>query len=273
MPSPFPGMDPYLEHPAIFPDLHDRFATLLSIVINERLPAPYYAGLTSRVWVETTSRNVQPDVHLVVPPGEWAPNSSTGTETAVLERVEVERVVIQVPQVEFREEAIEIFAEPGGERLVTHIEILSLSNKRPGSPGRKLYLQKQREILDSQVNLVELDLLRGGEHTIAVPLSELRQRTRPHEYCVCSHQFDHLGEFVVYPIPIAARLPAIPIPLLPGDPDVMVDLQAVLASCYETGRYERRLRYESNRLDPPLSEAQQAWADAVLKQSDHSKPE
>ena len=65
MPSPFPGMDPFLEHPAIFPDLHDRFATELSTAINAVLPGKYYAGLASRVWVEESERYVEPDIHLL----------------------------------------------------------------------------------------------------------------------------------------------------------------------------------------------------------------
>ena len=56
MPSPFPGMDPYLEAPALFPDLHDRFVSYLADVLNTGLPAPYFAGIASRVWVESSER-------------------------------------------------------------------------------------------------------------------------------------------------------------------------------------------------------------------------
>ncbi len=38
MPSPFPGMDPYLEDPAFWEDFHDRFVTYWSDVLNGSLP-------------------------------------------------------------------------------------------------------------------------------------------------------------------------------------------------------------------------------------------
>ena len=41
MPSPFPGMDPFLEHPEVFPDLHDSLGATLRESLNARLPEPY----------------------------------------------------------------------------------------------------------------------------------------------------------------------------------------------------------------------------------------
>jgi hypothetical protein len=80
-------------------------------------------------------------------------------------------VVVKVAHDEFREPFIEIYTRGDeGKRLVASIEVLSLSNKTPGAHGRDLYQRKQKEILASQVHLVEIDLLRGGEHTTAVPL-------------------------------------------------------------------------------------------------------
>ena len=64
MPSPFPGMDPYLEHPDIFPDFHDRFVTYVSDAIQPRLPEPYYAAIGRRVWIEVSERFVGPDVNV-----------------------------------------------------------------------------------------------------------------------------------------------------------------------------------------------------------------
>jgi hypothetical protein len=61
MPSPFPGMNPYLEHPAVFPGLHSRLITALSESLQDKLPAPYYAEIGERVWVEVSQRFVEPD--------------------------------------------------------------------------------------------------------------------------------------------------------------------------------------------------------------------
>ena len=101
---------------------------------------------------------------------------------------------------------------------MTCIELLSLSNKTPGEHGRYLYLRKQREILYGKVHLVEIDLLRGGEHTTAVPWHRLAKVAGEFEYHVSIHRFDNLEDFFVYPIRLNQPLPEIAIPLLPGDP-------------------------------------------------------
>jgi len=51
MPSPFPGMDPFLEDPAVFPDLHDSLITYSRESLQSRLPEPYYCVIGSRIWM------------------------------------------------------------------------------------------------------------------------------------------------------------------------------------------------------------------------------
>jgi hypothetical protein len=269
MPSPFPGMDPYLEHPAFFPGLHDRFITYLSESVQHKLPQPYYAEMSDRVWVEMSSRNIGPDVKVLrteddrpVPPASetFVEESQEGGVATVVRR----KVVVHVPHDEFREPFLQIFAKLEGERLVTSIEILSLANKTAGAQGRDLYLRKQKEILGSQVHLVEIDLLRGGEHVTAVPYERLRQKAAPLDYHVCIHHFDNLEDYIVYPISLEERLPEIDIPLLPGDGAVAIDLQQVFGRCYETGPYRRRLDYRALTPEPPLSAEQAKWAAGLL---------
>jgi hypothetical protein len=113
-------------------------------------------------------------------------------------------------------------------------------------------LQKQQEVLDSDTHLVEIDLLRSGTHTTAVPLEALRRKAPPFDYHVCVHAFERLGTYAVYTILMTQRLPTIAIPLLPGDGAVNIDLQAVFQRCYDTGPYRRRVRYDPARLMPPL---------------------
>ena len=136
--------------------------------------------------------------------------------------------VPQSPEEERTEPYLEIYARREGEdRLVTSIEVLSLTNKTLGSEGRQKYLEKQQEILSGQVNLVEIDLLRGGAHSSAVPLWLAREKAGPFDYHVSVRRFDRPGEFLVYPIPLQRRLPTIRIPLLPGDPSIPISLQTV----------------------------------------------
>ncbi len=263
MPSPFPGMDPFLEHPHFFPGVHDRFVAYLSEVLQGSLPAPYFAEINERLWVDMVERRIGPDVDVLR--GNQPSPPEGGGAVAVATTAPAQPVIITVPQEERRETYLEIRTpSPDGERVVTTIEVLSLTNKTPGPRGRSLYLQKQQEILDSDIHLVEIDLLRGGTHTTAVPLDRLRQKAPPFDYHVCLHPFDRLGEFHAYTFTLAERLPAVPIPLLPGDGAVTVDLQAVFDRCYDTGPYRRRVHYDPARIVPPLRDEQAEWVRRVL---------
>jgi hypothetical protein len=262
MPSPIPGMDPFLEDPAVFPDLHDNLIAELRTAINAQLPPPYYARSASRVWVEPSQRRVGPDVNVLRPerPG------TTGTAlTPVATGVARPPVVVRIPREEFRETYLDIYARPGNERLVTTIEVLSLTNKTSGGEGRSLYLQKQREVLGSKVNLVEIDLLRGGQHTTAVPLEDALARAGPFDYHVCVRAFEEPDDFVIYPISLGERLPVAAIPLLPGDGSVPVDLQSLLDRCYDTGLYQRSIPYTTGAPVPSLRPEQTAWIEQILR--------
>jgi hypothetical protein len=170
-----------------------------------------------------------------------------------------------IPHDERREPFVEIYAGRGkNRRLVTSIEVLSPSNKRPGEEGRELYLRKQRELLKSRVHLVEIDLLRGGEHATAVPHDRLVAKAGPFDYHVCVHHFDNLEDYFVYAIQLAEPLPTVSIPLLPGDGAVAVDLQAVFVRSYDTGPYLREIDYLRDRPVPPLSPKQARWAKQCL---------
>jgi len=264
MPSAFPGMDPYLEHPVIFPDLHDRMITNLSESLQTGLPDPYFAALGDRVWVEISEREIGPDVKVLRTREEQGFEGSRGGGTSVAAALRTPPVVVTVPQDERREPFLEIYSRLEGERLVTVIEILSLTNKTPGAHGRDLYLRKQKEILDSQVHLVEIDLLRAGEHTTAVPLAWALPKTGRFDYHVCVHRFDNIEDYFVYPILLRQKLPEIAIPLLPGDAPVTVDLQAVFARCYDTGPYRRRVRYGEVDPEPPLEPQDREWAKDLI---------
>src|SRR3954447_26088085 len=97
--------------------------------------------------------------------------------------------------------------------------------------------------LASRVNLVEIDLLRGGEHVTAVPLESAVASCGAFDYHVSVHHFDDFESFFVYPITLEEPLPLIEIPLLPGDLPVTVDLQAVFQRCYDAGPYAREIDY------------------------------
>jgi hypothetical protein len=263
MPSPFPGMDPFLEHPDIFPDFHDSFIAYLREQLQPRLPPPYIAALGRRAWIEVSERYIGPDVQIVRPTPSG--RTETGPAIAVAERRSSKALVVHVPHDERHEPFVEVYLGRGSERrLVTCIELLSPSNKTPGEHGRDLYLRKQREILDSKVHLVEIDLLRDGEHTTAVPRHRLARVAGEFEYHVSIHQYDNLEDYFVHPIRLNQPLPEISVPLLPGDPPLPLDLQAVFQRTYEAGPYAREIDYRQDDPQPPLTPQWQPWLGEVL---------
>jgi hypothetical protein len=259
-------MDPFLEHPAHFPGLHDSMITYLQEFLQGRLPEPYYAAIGDRVWVEVSRRSVGPDVKVLREDQKSTREGDSAGAVAVATEMRTKPIVVHVPHDEVRETFLNIYTWQGSERLVTSIEVLSPANKTPGEHGRDLYLQKQNELLASSTHLVEIDLLRAGQHTTAVPPPLAREKVGLFDYHVCIHRFDQWQDYHVDPIRLPERLPEIAIPLLPGDPAVPVDLQTVLDRCYDVGPYRRRVHYRDNTPGPPLRPDQTEWVTQLLRE-------
>ncbi len=265
MPSPFPGMDPYLEGPAYFPILHGNLIFVLQEALLPILPEPYDAASNERIWIEHGDKSVVPDVDVTIPRRRPRKTRNGAIATAVADAPTGRPVVIRVPGVELRETFLEVFVQRGGRlRLVTHIEVLGPTNKSKGHDNRKAYREKQRKCLESKVHLVEIDLLRWGTHTTAVPESELRSEVPRFDYHVCIRRFDLPDEYTVFPILIEERLPTIPISLLPEDGHVSVDLQAVFDRCYDVGPYRKRIDYRREKPEIPLDRRSAAWAKKLV---------
>ncbi len=259
MPSPFPGMDPFLEDRVIFPDLHDRLTNHISEALQSQLPAPYFAAMASYTWIEVDNRYVMPDVNVLHRNGGGESEPAQATATMAV-KTRTSPVVVHVPHDERKHSYVEICTPAEGGRLVAVIEVLSPSNKAAGELSRELYLRKQREIVYSNSHLIEIDLLRGGEHSTAVPLERLQNLVGEFDYHVCLHRADETEDYFVYPFLLTQPLPEIAVPLLPGDGEVALDLQAVFERCYSAGAYRRRVTYDPKFVPAPiLSEARQAW--------------
>ncbi|HET6576131.1 MAG TPA: DUF4058 family protein [Fimbriiglobus sp.] len=263
MPSPFPGMDPWLESPAIFPDLHNTLITYLGDALNAVLPEPYFARSATRVWVEQDHPR-EPDVSLL---GPSVRPVRTGTVDLVAAMTAAGMIAVEDPNYHpepFEEPFLEV-RSTADDRLVTAIEVLSLANKSPGDKGREAYRQKQTEYLIEGVGLVEIDLLRGGEHTTAVPRGRLRSRAGFFDYHLCVSGAVLGRQHFVAPIRLADRLPTLSVPLDRDAEPVTVDLQPLLDRCYDNRRYARQVRY-TQPPDPPLTDEQRTWAEGILRQ-------
>lgn len=263
MPGPFPGMDPYLEHPVLWPGVHQGLIGNARAALNAILPPQYVADMGERLYIVQPERSIYPDVLVLEHPSAGAPVEQAAGGTAVAVASDPPWVVTIAPA-EMREVFIEILAVADQSRVVTVIEVLSPSNKTAGSEGRTLYLTKQQENLESQTHLIELDLLHQGEHTAAPPQWKLLERGRS-DYLVSLHRGGQGARYEVWAIPLRQRLPRIHVPLAGGDPDVVLDLQVIFDRCYDEGGYARRLDY---RREPPIPLAgdDAQWADQLLRE-------
>ena len=159
---------------------------------------------------------------------------------------------------EHHEAFVEIYEATPEQRLVTCIEVLSPSNKRPHTPGWDLYLRKRQSLLLGDANLVEIDLLRGGQRMPMLdpwpdsPYTLLVARAKKYDLCQ------------VWPVSFQIPSPSVPIPLAKPDPDILLDLQPMIDCIYQRSRYERSIDY-SKPLSPPLDVAETAWLEKQLQ--------
>ena len=256
MPSPFPGMDPYIEAKRIWSDFHIDLAAEMRAELNTRIQPGYYATAVTYVTydiievAQSSSRAVSPDVsiwrtglHAPVASGASIIDAPTAQGVAVVE------TPVRLANVEVR--------EAGSDTLVTAIEILSPINKRPGSQRQK-YLRKRRELLRSEVNVMELDLLRGGERT------PLGTSPPPAPYYASLARAARRPLIDIWPIQLTTRLPVLPVPLNPPDADVPLDLGAIVRAVYARGGYATRIDYHEAVPPPPLEAEEQTWTDDLL---------
>jgi hypothetical protein len=190
-------MDPFLENPVWFPNFHHFLISEASRALQPQLRhRGYLVTIGERLWVTEPGRSIFPDVTLLDRPARARPPEGG---TALLEADEPVRVTTSGSEV--RQPYLEIL-DARDQHLVTGIEFLSPSNKYKGA-GRDKYIAKQREILRSRANLVEVDLLRSGRHSIAIP-EHLIVPALPHAYRVCLSRSDRPFEYEWYPIAIGS---------------------------------------------------------------------
>jgi len=251
MPSPFPGMDPYLERQRR--DVHTRLVAYASDALNEVLPPDLVSRMEERVYVETdegATRIVSPDVRVIERPSHPPRGPSPGGAAAGV----AEPVYLQLEAEPVTERFIQITEVDGG-RVITAIEFLSPANKLPGE-GRDAYMKKRKEFLASDANLVEIDLVRAGRWTTMLKPYSIPTKYRT-TYRVSVRRAAMPDRLELYPVTLRQSLPKIAIPLRPTDTDVALALQPLIDRVSKSGRYDT-LDY-GRPSDPPLAAEDLSW--------------
>ncbi len=251
MPSPFPGMDPYIELQE-WEDFHTRFNTVISEMLAPEVEPRYVVRVERRVYVEghfSDGEQWRSADAAILWSGDSNPTAVVAPSSAA---VAVEPLEGIIPMPQERRETYLVIRERETLEVVTVIETLSPANKRTASDGRQQYLEKRAEILGSRSNLVELDLLRGGTRLPVVGLPAT-------DYCALVSRSRRRPKVSIYPWTIRQSMPSISIPLKDDDAEVSLDLQSAFTTVFDRARYQLSLDY-SVQLEPPLSAEDAAWA-------------
>lgn len=262
--NPFPGMNPYLEEADLWRTVHTAMITLLFEEVNDRLPVGFRAAIDERITIEPLRQNFYPDV-MVTQKLPTVQNVGNQRATALLDpRNNTKQHGIVSQPIRTVQRFLRIVTGEQWKQVVTVIELLSPTNKSRTGTGRRKYRTKQRQLMDGDCNLVEIDLLRQGIHTVAVP-PELLQPYGTWDYIVSVFRFGMPDQYEYWLNRLPEPLPKITIPLLPEMEEIPIDLQPLLNRIYQKGRFGDAIDYIQS---PPVlfSPEQEAWADALLRQ-------
>jgi len=251
MPSPFPGMNPYLERAGVWRKFHHHFITTAMTHLAAQLDPRYLVDIETQLYIheppadrrfrDTADGSVADSSSRASQSGGAAPAAVAPVYVTILDEVEIEKVHSV------------LIRDADGNEVVTVVELLSRSNKYAG-PDREQYLRKRTELIRSGTSLVELDLLRGGPR---MPPDDMPTC----DYCAVVSRVEERPRLGVWPWRLREPMPTIPVPLRQGEA-AWLDLKAVLDRLYDEGYYERSAY--ARPPEPRLSPDDAAWAAQFL---------
>ena len=253
MPSPFPGMNPYLES-FHWKDFHAGLLWGIRRRLGESLSQRYSIFTKEDLFIHEPSARRRRKVAAADVAVSESTRGGGGTAVATAPAATDVPVLATLPEIviEERHRRIEIQDAASG-RLVTAVEVLSPTSKV--GDGRGQYLNKRHQ-LAREANLVEIDLLRAGRRMPMEPAPDT-------PFCVMVARRERRPEVELWPLGLRDVLPRVPIPLLPGGDDATLDLQSLLHATYDAAAYRPAL-YD-RALDPPLSPEDAAWAADLIR--------
>lgn len=256
MPSPFPGMNPYLENGSLWREVHNRMIVAIANDLGTKLRPKYYAAIETRTYLDDESEGVLvgiPDAIVFAaaqsPPSSMAPVATVEVPTTQPQQVQL------VEPIEIKERFLEVRAVQTHE-VVTVIELLSPKNKR--GDGRISYLKKRQAVLGSQSHLVEIDFLRAYQ---PLPIAGVQWMG---DYRILVSDVTQRPTAQLYSFNLPDPIPTFSLPLKPDDPALQVDLQPLLHEIYDQGNFDLRVDYTQSVPASPLSETHQRWLHQIL---------
>lgn len=265
--SPFPGMDPYLESPDIWADLHSTLIPLLRDQLNSQIVPAYIANLDTDIVIDYIDSGADgesngkgsggPAKNSVLSPDVAIRNpSNIPTEFMMTDAVVVAPLQLRIPMpVERRLTRVRIIHR-ARDILVAVIELLSPVNKRPGEKREK-YLKKRTKYLESTAHLIEIDLLRQWKRM------PLEGNLPACDYLLMVSDANKRPDVDVWPLSVRNSLPLLPIPLLHPDPPVLLDIGQALRTAYARARYDLQINYNQSP-KPALSPEDAEWATELI---------
>jgi hypothetical protein len=252
--SPFPGMNPYLEHPELWAEVHHRLISAIAIQLAPALRPKYRVEIEKRTYFSEGDRAIEvgiPDVAILT---QVRSADSTGS-VAIAPNPKLTGLTVTLPIAEEVKEGYLEIREVATGRVVTSIEVLSPSNKRSGA-GRDAYESKRQRVLSSQSHLVELDLLRAGK-----AMAILQSQT--YDYRILVSRAQQRPQAQLYGFDLPDAMPIVPLPLADQDDEPLLDLHQLLDEIYEQAGFDLTIDYGQPPM-PPLAADRSDWLKQVL---------
>lgn len=257
MPNPFPGMNPYLESPELWRSVHNRLIVAIADWLTPQLLPRYLVDIEQRIYQISGEDALLIGIPDVTIQRTSTPRTESDSNVAVAAPPSKSlKVTIPLP-LELKETYLQV-VEIENKKVVTVIEVLSPTNKRPGK-GREMYETKRENVFNSRTHMVEIDLLRSYQ-PLPVFGNDIEGSYR---ILVSRANQKPLGDLYLFNLP--DMIPQFPLPLRPDDAEPIVDLQALLNGVYDRAAYDFRIDYTAEPV-PALAEADAVWADAWLRE-------
>jgi hypothetical protein len=260
MPTPFPGMDPYLEQAGLWREIHTRLIVAIADALGPMVQPTYRVAIEQRTYLAMVARDetvIIPDIAIATGGDDnpsQAPPSSHAQASA-----EPGVFIAELPMPEEITERYLEIRDVASHDVVTSIEVLSPTNKRSGE-GRRLYEEKRLKVLGSMTHLVEIDLLRSGS-----PMPMQTPEAFPFDYSIIVSRAYQRPKAEVRLFRIRQPIPAFPVPLRRAEPEPTLDLNRVLHDLYDRAGYGLVIDYRQPP-NPPLSRDDDVWMDALLRE-------